>query len=338
MSRLPVHQFDPNRAPDSDFEGGALELLVAGNRARMLDPRRTPVLITGVREPIGQFECEVLDFEDRGSRWLLPLESVAHFQFARGSARSGGAAAGSLEAAVKRFAAPLEIGCDWTARPRTLERLAGLEREAADWLRQKSRFVAAGETFDFTSRRGEAALWRDLSEYWPTNDLRTMDDRFATTYVSHPLSREIVKGHQIVLVELGLSSYRGLILRDPTLLEGAWGRELRAEHVLRRMAFVRALYQRLGLEHVRLYRGFAGEQVDPGRRAVGFISASFAREVAESMLGPAETERAGRVRDELVPVRQLFMTFLETAAMNRPFEEAEALMIVDPQHPAFDGI
>lgn len=44
----PVYRFDPDRRPDSEFQQGALSLLVSGNEGRLLDARRTPMRIVGV--------------------------------------------------------------------------------------------------------------------------------------------------------------------------------------------------------------------------------------------------------------------------------------------------
>ena len=85
-----VYQSDSNATPDSEFLPGGLHHLVAGNRGRLLDARRTPVHVTGVRAETGFFEVEVDAFEDTGARWLVPLESASSYQFAAGGAMAAG--------------------------------------------------------------------------------------------------------------------------------------------------------------------------------------------------------------------------------------------------------
>ena len=103
MSGRPVYQSDPERAPDSDFEPGLPAHAVVGNRGRMLDPRRTPVLVVDVDVPHGFVVLEVTAFEDAGARWPIELERIGDFQFARTSAR---AAARSFLRASARASSP----------------------------------------------------------------------------------------------------------------------------------------------------------------------------------------------------------------------------------------
>jgi hypothetical protein len=49
--------------------------------------------------------------------------------------------------------------------------------------------------------------------------------------VSNPYSGEFVKGHRIVLAELGLAEYRDRILRDERTLAGAWSKAARGAHI-----------------------------------------------------------------------------------------------------------
>jgi hypothetical protein len=62
------YEDDPEMAPDSAFESGRLDHLMVGNEGRLLDARRTPVRVVGLRPEFAFFEVEVLAFEDRGAR------------------------------------------------------------------------------------------------------------------------------------------------------------------------------------------------------------------------------------------------------------------------------
>ena len=143
---------------------------------------------------------------------------------------------------------------------------------------------------------------------------------FARQFASNPYSGEMVKGHRIVLAELGLVPFQGTIVRDPELFAGAWSRERRAEHIVRRLALVRSLYR----EPVRLYRGVHGTPGPP--RNWGFVSATFDPEIAKSN---------GEVLEQVVPVERLFMTWRETPQLNERFRESEAILLFDETNPLF---
>ena len=267
--------------PDSEFEEGAVYHLVAGNIARLLDPRLTPVRIVELRPATGMFVVRVEKFEDEGALWEVPFEDVSLFQFAKKSRRAADMSA--IRDAIRRFDQPLQIARNLDALPATLARI----------------------------RASSGGL----------GDLTKMDAAFARQFASNPYSGEMVKGHRIVLAELGLVAYEGTIARDPQLLAGAWNRERRAEHIVRRLALVRSIYR----QPVRLYRGMHGTP-DPPRNH-GFVSATFDVEVAKSQ---------GEVLlEQLVPVERLFMTWRETPQLSERFQESEAVLLFDETNPVF---
>jgi hypothetical protein len=278
---MAVYQRDPDMLPDSKFEPGTVHHLVAGNAARLLDPRRTPVRVVELRPATGMFVVRVEKFEDEGALWELPFEQVSLFQFAKGSRRAANTSA--IRDAIARFDQPLRIARDLDALPATLARIAASPAELGD--------------------------------------LAKMDAAFARQFASNPGSGEMVKGHCIVLAELGLVTYEGTVVRDPQLFAGAWNRARRAEHIVRRLALVRSIYR----EPVRLYRGIRGT---PGRpRNRGFISATFDVEVAKSQ---------GEVLlEQLVPVERLFMTWRETPQLSERFQESEAVLLFDETNTVF---
>ncbi|MBO0808028.1 MAG: hypothetical protein J2P32_06965, partial [Actinobacteria bacterium] len=76
-----MYQADPEALPDDRFAPGELGWLVAGNDGRLLDARRTPVRVSAIDLQRGFFEIEITAFEDKGARWLVPLEEVTRYQF-----------------------------------------------------------------------------------------------------------------------------------------------------------------------------------------------------------------------------------------------------------------
>lgn len=335
VSVSPIHLFDPAAAPDSGFEPGAFHHLVPGNRGRLLDPRRTPVSIVGIDVRVGNFLVRIDGFEDRGAVWEVPFESVGIYQFANGSTRAADEAVAAFRAAAARFDVPLEIPCDPAAVAETAVALDRCTDEAHAWFQKHSRFVSSGEALDTTSLEGSAFLTSDLGRFMRERHLASVETSFAARFVSNPHSGEIVKGHRIVLAEMGLVPYAGKIVRDPKTLAGPWKREARRRHILARLAFVRALFRIAGRERVVLYRGLCCDGPPSPPRNDTFLSASFSFDVARSCTGERAEAGVGVLYRQAVPVERVFMTYLETAALNHPFREAEAILLWSPGDVVF---
>ena len=319
----PVYEHDPESAPDDEFEPGELAQAVVGNAGRMLDPRRTPIRLVDVRPATGHAVVEVAAFEDEGARWEIELERLDRFQFAKGSARIEGAPLAELEEAVLRLDRPLEIAVDPASREHTIRRVSAERSEARLWLGE------AAVSIDLTSRRSDPATWELFSAFLEERGLAEMEHAFAERFVSNPGAGELVKGHRIVLAELGLAPYAGKIVRDPDTFADSWSRERRAAHLLARLAFVPELFRAAGHETVTLWRGLSSElpleTLPPG----AFVPTTFSREVAESHFAGTQRTVAAVLSRHVVPIERLFMTYVETEAMNRQFLEAEAVLLAD---------
>ena len=325
----PIHESDPDQAPDSAYEPGELHHLVPGNTGRMLDTRRTPVAIGPVDPDLGTFEVEVLAFEDRGARWLIEVERVSHFQFPLDAPRADVATLAALAAAVDWFGQSLDIPIDRRARARTRARLRDEERRAAGVLGDAPRHIDVG------GRLGDDAVQRVLRRYLAARGLGDLEATFAERYASNPSSGELVKGHEIVIARLGLVPYHGKVVRDPHLFAGEWSEERRADHVIARLGFVRAMFRAAGHDRVWLYRGLAADGplgAPPDRT---FVSTTLDRAVAESIAGRGPATVVSVLIGQLVPVERVFMTFIETVELNRVYHEAEAILLADRRNRAF---
>jgi hypothetical protein len=326
-----IYASDPNAAPDSEFRPGELRHLVVGNRGRLLDARRTPITITGVDPARGSFEVEIGAFEDAGARWDLTLEDVGRFQFALGGSVVPPEVLAELEAALRRFDRGLVVDCDPTAREETLRRLERMRRQVRVDLSEPVDLAARVE-----ARAGDPRLCALLDEFMADHGVADLERRFTTAFVSNPRAGEFVKGHEIVLAELGLCPYRGKVVRDPDLFDGPWSKPRRAEHLIARMAFTWELWSSVaGERSVTLYRGAAVDGPLPEPSASSFVSATFSREVAAAHFEGGPTTRTAALWRQHMPVSRLLMTFLETREMNRRFKEAEAVLIGDPANRAF---
>ena len=67
---------------------------------------------------------------------------------------------------------------------------------------------------DLSAQTGNPALWTDLKRYMTEESLWDIEEMFAEQYVRNPNSGELVKGHAIVLAELGLVAFEGKQVRD----------------------------------------------------------------------------------------------------------------------------
>lgn len=168
-----------------------------------------------------------------------------------------------------------------------------------------------------------------------SHGLRDIEDAFAAQWVSNPWAGEMVKGHAIVLAELGLVEFDGKQIRDPAALTGTLERSRRAEHIVRRLAFIRAVFGHLGLATVVLYRGTAFTGPVRERRNDSFVSTTFSLEVALSLFDDRDDAATGILIRQPVPHTRLFMSYLETEQMNRQYAEAEAVLLGDSTNRFF---
>jgi hypothetical protein len=300
----------------------------------MLDPRRTPIQVAALDLSRGFFDVEVLAFEDAGAHWLIPFESVDQHQFEPGR----DAAADAVEIMAARSAAlnrPFAVAADPAARAASLRRLAE-ERAAARSRLDRAGLAALDLDPLIRSRLGDPAVYPVLDDFLRERDLTDMEAEFADTFVSNPRSGEVVKGHAIVVAELGLCPFAGTVVRDAELFSGRWSKPRRARHLLARMAFTQALFALAGPTPPALFRGMGlGGSPVPASRPSSFVSASLSIDVALANFRARPPESTAALFRQPLPPERLLMTFVETAAMNRTFREAEAVLIADPAARTF---
>ena len=331
-----IHEFDPDRRPDDGFEPGRLDHLVLGGAGRRLDARRTPVRIVELCDRTGQFTVEILAFEDEGARWTLPYEDVGGFQFEKGQAVCEAGRVREIEAIVERLGQTMAIECDPGVRGETERLLEAEVRRIRRWLRGSSRLLGEGGVLPDPQRReGDPRLAEDFERFMRERGLWELEDAFAATFVSAPFG-ELIRGHRMVIAELGLVRYEGGIARDERMFDEPWSRARRGKHIIARLGFLRALGAELGIGEVTLFRGISSEGQLRREAGATFVSATFCEAVAESLYAANAGEgSAGMLCRQSVGVERLFMTYHETAAMNRQFKEAEAVLLADRGNPLF---
>ncbi len=327
-----IYQHDPDPPGDETYETGEYRHLVAGNRGRMLDPRRTPVRVLGVDETRGMFEVEVEAFEDRGARWLLPVEDVSGFQFEPHGAALPDVAVRRLAKVAERLNRLVKVEAHANARARTLREIDEQRRRMRPDLAADRRLTEIDVEDCIASRHGSPAAADALLRLLERSGLAELDQSFSRSYVSNPHSGETVKGHAIVVAEMGLCPHLGKVVRDEELFSGDGARERRRAHLLLRLAFNQELFSMLGRPSVALYRATAvGARAAP--LSPSLVAATFSKEVATALFESAPA--AGVLARQQVPASRLLMTFLETPAMDDRYREAEAVLIGEPNNPAF---
>jgi len=166
-----VYQFNSDMLPDTYFHPGDLKYIVPGNEGHWLDPRRTPIRILEVKPTSGFFIVEILDFEDKGARWEVPLECVDRCQFAEGSAEASEADIALCKEIISRLDRPLEIPADPSCRAASESTIASLRAEIRAWMESESTFFRSGSPLDLSAQTGNPALWTDLKRYMTEESL-----------------------------------------------------------------------------------------------------------------------------------------------------------------------
>jgi hypothetical protein len=323
--RRAVYESDAQMRPDLEFVPAGLDRLVAGNRGRLLDARRTPITVVGVSAHRGSFSVRVDAFEDAGATWELFLGEIGRFQFERDTARAPQREVDDLQESLTRFDRELEI----ESSPRALEEsrmeIGSRREEVRGLLAARPNVMALDVGEAIRRREGDPALYGFLESFLESRGIDRTERDLLTPLVSNPRSGEMVKGHAIVLAELGFCSYRGPAARDPDLFMGDGSKESRREHILWRMALTQAVWS--GFGPVPLFRAAATEGVLRRSSHESIVSATFSKDVADSHFEGGPTTRAAMLMRQDLPLDRLLMTFLETRALNDRFREAEAVLI-----------
>jgi hypothetical protein len=326
-----VHQFNKHRRPDHEFIAGAVKFLVVGNACRLKDRRRTPGFIEAIFSTNGFFRWRIADFEDKGKYWDIPFEDVSKFQFEIGSREESPSTIDEFQKTIEKFERPLMVKASSNDRDETNERLEKEAIEIQNWLASRLKIYPEANRFDPTSPAQSREIAAALQSYLDMQGVAEQERLTAETYVLNPSSGEWLKGMQIVLAEMGLKNFTGKVVRTESLFEGLGKKELRRRYLSSRLSFVRAAFRLLGRREVVLLRGMSAEGPWRGGVEKFFSSWTFSKQVAEAFtsFGPDETVRHSYLLKRTFPVEKLFMTFVETTAMNESYQEAEAAVIHD---------
>lgn len=325
-----IHEYDNKMKSDDEFIDGDTSLLVEGNHCRLLDGRRTTGMIEKYFEDCGMFRWRITKYEDSGKYWDLPAESVKNFQFQKESLRLSDDKIKQINKLTMEFDKDIRIEAKETDRNNTEEEIKKTKEIIQRWLNENSLFLKSEEKIDFSSREGSKLLGKDLMNYMESIGMLEEETKTAETMVLNPNSGEWIKGMNIVLGEMGLVPYGGKIPRTKDIFKGLGDKENRQRYLINRLAFIRAYFSMSNIKEVVLYRGMSNEEKWK-KVSRTYLPCTFNLEVAQAF---SDFDRESKYKNSYLvkmtcPVDKLFMTYIETEAMNRQYKEAEALVLYD---------
>lgn len=309
--------------------------LVPGQTLYLRDPRNTPVKVRSCAPATGAFVVCVSAFEDTGAEWVLPLWDVAKFRVGKDAQQLQTHETNILVRSVAEFDRTIQIPADPDMQRATGLEISGRQNDIAAALDQNFPDLPSNITA-FTSGKKPCDQWgAALQSILITRGVLDLDREFARQYASNPHAGEIIKGHRIVLAELGLVPYQGHIVRDPATFEGRWAKPHRRNHILTRLAFMRAMLSKLGLPEVPLYRTVYSdtELRQPENR--GFVSSTLCREVAATLLASGQKKRVSATFWQRVDMDRVFMSYFETPQLSQKYQEAEVILLFDEANTVF---
>ena len=327
-----MHQKHILQEPDEFFDSGTLAYLVAGNEGRVLDGRRTPGFIESYDEESAMFVWRITGFEDAGQYWEIPADQIGSYQLRKGSKTRSNAEVEAIRRRCDELNVVLIIEASQEAKNSTEKELEQWGQSATLWLAKNSAFFRSGEILDFSAKTGSELLAQDLINYMKSLGLDELEKETAQQYLLNPYSGEWIKGMKLVMAEMGLMPYQGTKPRKPDIFQGNGAKEKRRSYILARMSFLSAVFKLCGIKEVPLYRGMSTEEnfFETPRT---LLSTTFSLETAIDYadLKQDSSSRSAFVIKLTCPIERIFMTYLETKALNERYKEQEAVIFYDQQ-------
>jgi len=321
-----LHQNNENKQSDDMFVEGDYSYLVVNNECRLLDGRRTPGYIECIDLDSAMFTWRITDYEDQGNCWFIPFSEVFRYQFKIESVTLSDDDAMDFEKADQSYVGQLEIIASEENRLNSEMQIEVQKKAALEWLSFNKNSGVFEEVKLGANSHVEkiAALFQ---EYMKSNELDEMERLTAEDVVLNPNSGEWIKGMIITLAEMGLLNCYVPKIRTKDIFTGLGTKENRRNYLLHRLAFVRAMFEELSKEDVILYRGMASEGKWMNKKR-SLLNMTFSKEVAEAFASfDLEMYKTSYIMRTEISVKDLLMTYLETAQMNERYQEQEAVVL-----------
>lgn len=320
---------------EGQLEQAGLGHLVIGATLYLKDPRNTPIKVLSLEVQTATIVGCVADFEDVGAIWKLPFWDVSNFRVAPSAKEISCADQKKFGDRCTALNKTQQIAACAADREQTETEIARLEIKIRSWLGQHFADlpVLSGAMTDGVM---PCVHWSAAFDaFIACADLADIDQAFAAQFASNPNASEMIKGHRIVLAQMGLVGYNGHIVRDPQTFQGAWSRERRRAHIVTRLAFMRVQASMLGLVELAVFRTIYSDGRLSAPRNTGFVSATFSAVVAAALFRSGQKTRCATLSWQQVPTGRLFMSYFETPALSARFQEAEAVLLFDPSNSIF---
>ncbi len=318
--------------PDENFDTGSFQHLIAGNEGRVLDGRRTPGYIERLDWDSGLFVWRITAFEDKGKCWEIPVEDIPQYQFRKNCTLLPQNAADRIAQYCRKFQKSLQIPAEKERFLQTNSEIEHQEAAARQWLSERSTFLKKGKQLSFSAVTGDTDLFCDLARYMEEHSVLDLENRTAAEYLLNPYSGEWMKGMKITMAEMGLLSYNGTVIRSSNTFSGMGEKSLRKEYIILRLAFLRALFRMCGYTEVPLFRGVSSE-ANFFQTPQTLLSGTFSSDTAAEFAGIQDSSkfRSCYWVKFFCKTEDLFMTFLETRALNERYQEQEAVFFYREQ-------
>lgn len=325
-----IHECDKDIRLDNEFISGELSLLVEGNRCRLLDGRRTAGIIEKYSSESAMFRWRITKYEDKGKHWDLPAEHIVKFQFEKDSCRLDNDDVEAIKLRINELNEELSIIPREEDRIKSEKEIEQVKENVIKWLHKNSLFFRNKEVIDFSKHKGSQSLAKDLCNYMKSVDLEIEEKITSETLVLNPNSGEWIKGMSIVFAEMGLASYKDSIPRTKDIFTERGSKENRRKYLINRLAFLRAYFTMCNIKEVVIYRGMSTE-LGWTKVERTYLSCTLSLDVAKEF---SDFSRESRYKNSYLvklscPIEKIFMTYLETEAMNRQYKEAEAIILYD---------
>lgn len=171
-------------------------------------------------------------------------------------------------------------------------------------------------------------MQKALYSYLLENELASLDEKITGMIVSNPYGSEILKHLWFELAKLGFVRYEN---RKPKSLDYIPEGKKIETYIIKRIAFVRALFEITGIYEIYTYRG-----VNSPYRWLSFPKAfsswTFDYNVASDLarINNEDDMEVAYIMKRKTRISEIFLTSIETKAMNKVYNEKEVLLFANP--------
>lgn len=323
------YEEDISKLPDTEYSQGDISLIVVGNIGRYLDNRRTPGIIIDVDYQYVIFYWKVSAFEDKDAIWEMDFEEIVNFQFNSNSKRNNYVYVMNAENTIKKYEERIIIDNRKTEFDKTNQ---SIDEEMQ---KIKKHGYLSGLCFSSIEEMYNSRLLvqESLRGYLNEIGLINEDKIISKMIVSNPYSGEILKHLWMCLAKIGLSRYENRKLK---MLCNIPKEEVIVRYIISRMAFIRLLFLDSSIRQITTYRGVGSEygwMIFP--KAFSSWTTSYIVACDLAKIEDNDKTEISYLMKRKTKINEIFMTSIETVAMNQRYDEKEVLLFADPENGIF---